>query len=131
MNKIFLFLFLSTFNCFGQDISGINKELNLPDSLGFEKEIRIYKDYSNLTGLDIFRMYDNGKNDWTVVIYHYNKEFKSVTKIEEVKFPKENIGNLKPKDAHTIWLNFLLSDIEYLPNLKDIDYKLKNIFNTI
>ena len=46
MKIFFLFLSLSMFNCFGQDISEINKNLELAQTLGFEKEIRIYKDYS-------------------------------------------------------------------------------------
>jgi hypothetical protein len=125
MRTMFLFFLLSLTQCFGQDISEINKNVNLPDTLEFEKEIRIYKDYSSLNGLDVFRMYDNGKNNWTVVIYYFNKELKSVTKINKIEFPKENIGDLKPKDAYMIWLNLLLNDIEYLPSLKDIDYKLK------
>ena len=125
MKSFYLFLFLSMFQSFGQNISEINKDLNLSDTLEFEKEIRIYKDYSNATRIDFFRMFDSGENNWIVYIYYYNKEFKSVTKIDRIDFPKENSGMLKVKDANLIWLNFLICDVEFLPNLKDIDYKLK------
>jgi hypothetical protein len=125
MRKLVLFLLFTTFHFFGQDISEINKNINLSETLEFEREIRIYKDYSITTSIEIFRMYDEGQNNWTVVIYYYNKEFKTATKINEIQFPKENIGKLKVKDANLIWLNFILNDIEYLPSIKDIDYKLK------
>lgn len=113
------------FNCFGQDISEINKNLELPQTLGFEKEIRIYKNYSITTKMEIFRMYDRGNNDWIVEIYYYSKKFQTATKIEEIVFPKEK-GKLTLKNANLIWLNILLCDIEYLPSLKDINYKLKS-----
>lgn len=125
MRTIFLFFLLSFFNSFGQDISEINKSLSLPDTLEFEKEIRIYKDFSITDGMEIFRMYKSGKDNWEVSIYYYNKEFKSVTKIDKINFPKGDLGKLKAKDANLIWLNLLLCDVEYLPSLKDIDYKLK------
>ncbi len=112
------------FNCFGQDISEINKSLELPPKLEFEKEIRIYKDYSIKEKMEIFRMYDRGNNDWIACIYSYSKKFKSATKITEIVFSKEEKENLKIKDPTLIWLNILLCNVEYLPDLKDIDYKL-------
>ena len=42
-------------------------------------------------------------------------------------FPKAN-GKLKAKNANLIWLNLLLCDVEYLPSLKEIEYKLKAAF---
>ncbi|QBN19470.1 hypothetical protein [Flavobacterium nackdongense] len=121
----FISLFLTLFNCFGQEVSEINKVLEIPDTLEFQKEIRIYKDYSISNTVEIFRMYDEGKNNWKVTIYYYSKNLKQVTKINQIQFPKENIGKLKPKDANLIWLNLLLLDLEFLPDLKEINYKLK------
>jgi hypothetical protein len=121
----FIFLFLTLFNCFGQEVSEINKVLEIPDTLNFEREIRIYKDYSISNTVEIFRMYDEGKDKWKVQIFSYSKNYKAVTKIDVITFPKENIGKLKPKDAYLIWLNLLLLDLEFLPDLKEINYKLK------
>jgi hypothetical protein len=125
MKFFFIFFFLTVVKCFGQDISEINKSLELSDTLKFETEIRIYKDYSITDRIEVFRMYDEGKSNWTVSIYFYSKNLKQVTKIDEIKFPKENVGKLKPKDANLIWLHILMSDVEFLPNIKDINYKFK------
>ena len=121
----FIFFFLIISNCFGQGISEINKVLEIPDTLGFEKEIRIYKDYSIKNTMEIFRMYNEGKDNWIVYIFSFSKKDKAVTKIDKIQFPKEVIGKLKPKNAYLIWLNLLLCDVEHLPSQKNIDYKLK------
>ena len=121
----FIFLLLNFFNCFGQDVSEINKVLEIPDTLEFQKEIRIYKDYAISNTMEIFRMYDEGNDKWKVQIFSYSKNNNAVTKIDVRIFPKENIGKLKPKDAYLIWLNLLLLDLEFLPDLKEINYKLK------
>lgn len=121
----FIFIFFTLFNCFGQEVSEINKVLEIPDTLEFQKEIRIYKDYAISNTKEIFRMYDEGKDKWKVQIFSYSKNNNAVTKIDIITFPKENIGNLKPKDAYLIWLNLLLLDLEFLPDLKEINYKLK------
>ena len=118
-------MFLTLFNCFGQEVSEINKVLEIPDTLEFQKEIRIYKNYSTTTRTTVFRMYDEGKNNWKVTIYYYSANLKQCTKINQIQFPKENIGKLKPKNAYLIWLNLLLLDLEFLPDLKEINYKLK------
>ena len=125
MKLILIIFIISISSCFGQDHSEINKSLDLPDSLEYENEIRIYKDFSTTDRMEIFRMYNKGKNEWVVTIYFYNKRFKSATKIEMIEFPKENLGELKAKNANLIWLKILLTDIDKLPNLKDISYKLK------
>ncbi len=122
----FIFLFFTLFNCFGQEVYEINKVLEIPDTLEFQKEIRIYKDYAISNTIEIFRMYDEGKDNWKVQIFSYSKNNKAVTKIDVITFPKENIGKLKPKDAYLIWLNLLLLDLEFLPDLKEINYKLKS-----
>lgn len=125
MNIYFIFFFVITFNCFGQEVSEINKSLEIPDSLEFEKEIRIYKKHETSHNSEIFRMYDVGNNNWKAEIFYYSDQFKAPTKINKIEFPKENIGTLKPKNAYLIWLNLLLCNVEYLPSQKKIDYKLK------
>ncbi|MFH6997662.1 hypothetical protein ACHRVZ_07005 [Flavobacterium sp. FlaQc-57] len=124
MKYYFIFFFFIIFNCFGQQVSEINKILRIPNALEFEKEIRIYKDYSTSETIKILRMYDEGKNNWIVQIFWYSKSFNSVTKIDQIQFPKENLGKLIAKDANLIWLNLLLTNIEFLPSMESIEYKL-------
>lgn len=121
--KVFLLsiILLFSFQIKAQNISEINKVLEIPDTLEFEKEIRIYKDYSITDGMEIFRMYDEGKNNWIVTKYSYS--LNQVTRIDEIRFPKESIGKLKPKNAYLIWLNLLITNIEFLPNMENIRYK--------
>jgi len=126
MKYFYIFILFSIFKCFAQDVSEINKELELSDTLKFEQEIRIYKNYSISDRIEFFRMYDEGKNNWIVLKYFYSKKLKQITKIDEIKFPKEKIGNLQPKDMNLVWLNILMSDVEFLPSQKDIEYKFKN-----
>ena len=118
---LFSIILLFSFNIKAQEISEINKILEIPDTLEFEKEIRIYKDYSITDGMEIFRMYDEGKDNWIVIIYSYS--LNQVTKINKIHFPRENIGKLKPKNAYLIWLNLLITNIEFLPNMESIRYK--------
>jgi len=128
--KLFLFSIILIFslNIEAQEISEINKVLEIPDTLEFEKEIRIYKDYSITNRMEIFRMYDEGKDNWIVYIFSFSKANKTVTKIDQIKFPKENIGELKPKDANLIWLNLLITNAEFLPNMESVQYKLSTPF---
>jgi hypothetical protein len=117
-------ILLFSFNIKAQEISEINKVLEIPDTLEFEKEIRIYKDYSITSTMEIFRMHDEGKNNWIVYIFSFSKKDKAITKINQIQFPKENGGKLKPKDAKLIWLNLLLTNPEFLPDMQSIEYKL-------
>lgn len=111
------------FNCFGQKVSEINKIIEISDSLECQKEIRIYKEYSISNRIDIIRMFQNEEKEWIVHKFWYSKDFKDITKIEELHFPKKNIGKLKPKDADLIWLKILITNVEFLPNMENIRYK--------
>ncbi len=126
MRIVFFILLLTAFKGFGQDIFEVNKSLGLSENLEYEREIRIYKDFQDNNNVEIFRMYDKGNNNWKVEISYYAKDYKQCTKKDVIDFPKESAANPKPRDPQLIWFNMLLADIEYLPNLQDIKYKLKN-----
>jgi hypothetical protein len=125
---LFLIILLFSFTIEAQEISEINKVLKIPDVLDYENEIRIYKDYSITNGMEIFRMYNEGKDNWIVCIFSFSKTNKTITKIDQIKFPKENIEKLKPKDANLIWLNLLITNAEFLPNMESVQYKLSTPF---
>jgi hypothetical protein len=122
--SISFFLFIAS--CFSQQVSMINKELELNDSLVYSREIRVYK-FLNLTEkAEVFQMFDKGYNDWEVYIYSFSKTLNQITKIDNFKFPKATNGSLKAKEPHLIWLNILLCNVDYLPSMDKIDYKLSN-----
>jgi len=124
MKFYFIFFFLIISKCFGQDFSEINKILELSDSIENQKEIRIYKDYSIGNRIVVFRMFNDKTNEWIVQKFFYQKDLKSVTKIDQSSFPKKNIGKLKPVNADLIWLKILITNVEFLPSINSIKYKL-------
>ena len=127
MKHYFIFFFLIISNCFGQEVSEINKVLEISDTLEYEQEIRIYKN-SIANKIEIFRMFKNKNKEWIGYRYWYSKEFKDVTKIEGIRFPKENIGKLKAKNADLIWLKILITNVEFLPDMERIRYKFGKPF---
>lgn len=124
-NFLIYIITIISLNVHAQDISEINKVLELPDTLLHKQEIRIYKKYETTYSTEIFRMYNEGNNHWKAQIFYFSNQYKNVTKLIEYEFPKENNGILKPKNANLIWLQLLLCDIDYLPSIENIKYKLK------
>ncbi|RZJ54160.1 MAG: hypothetical protein EOO44_06080, partial [Flavobacterium sp.] len=128
MKGYFIFFFLIISNCFGQKASEINKVVSIADALEYQQEIRIYKDYSIGNTILFFRMFKNEEKHWVTQRFWYSKDFKDVTKIDEGRFPKETIGKLKPKNAELIWLNILMTNVEFLPDIETIRYKFSKSY---
>ena len=122
MKYYLVFIFFTIFNCFSQEVSEINKVLEIPDTIEHQQEIRIYKD-SFGSKTEILRLFKDQTNEWVTYKFWYSKNIKSITKIDEIRFPKESIGKLKPKDPELIWLNLLITNVEFLPNMEAIRYK--------
>ena len=122
MKFYLIFFFFIVLNSFGQEASEINKVLEIPDNLEYQQEIRIYKD-SIGSKTEILRIFKDQTNEWVAYKFWYSKNIKSITKIDEIRFPKESIGKLKPKDPELIWLNLLVTNVEFLPNMEAIRYK--------
>lgn len=126
LGKVFIYvIILLSFQLKAQNVAEINKALNLPDTLSYENEIRIYMTSETKYSSQIFRIYEEVNNNWKAEIIYYSAQFKDATKIVVFEFPKEKVGKLKPKDANLIWLQLLLCDVEYLPNMENIRYKLR------
>jgi len=123
MKSYLIFFFFIILKCFGQEVSEINKVLEIPDNLEYQQEIRIYEDYSIGNRIVLFRMFNDKADGWIVQKFWYQKDFKSVTKIDQSSFPKESSGKLKPVNADLIWLKILITNVEFLPNMEDIRYK--------
>ncbi|WP_433779460.1 hypothetical protein [Flavobacterium anhuiense] len=122
MKYYLVFIFFTIFNCFSQEVSEINKVLEIPNTLEHQQEIRIYKDpFTSKT--EILRLFKDQTNEWIAQKFWFSKNIKSVTEIDEIRFPKESIGKLKPKDPELIWLNLLITNVEFLPNMEAIRYK--------
>ena len=120
MKKTFLILLLIYFSQLsGQTVSEINKNLNIPDSLTNLQELRIYKWHSTTNGSEVFRMYLDEDKKWNAALYkHYNAVGNVKLKIEKINLDSNDKLDL-------VWLKIILCNVEFLPNLEDIKYKLK------
>ena len=117
---LILIIILSNSNLFGQDWTKINKNVGFADSLNYKKEIRIYRTsgMTNYTG--IFRIYQNNKDKWRAeLINHYAK----VPNQTELEIEKRKLKSKSKMDL--VWLEILKTNIQDLPNMTDIDWKLK------
>jgi hypothetical protein len=117
--QLLLILFL-TIEFTAQNITEINADLNLSDTLKFNREIRIYQSSGISNYTSIFRMFNYENKKWTSELYeHYSK----VPGKSELKTEKENLKS--KNDMEFIFLNFLRSEILNLPNQKEIKWKIK------
>ena len=117
---LILIIFLSNSTLFGQNLTEINESVGFTDSLNNEKEIRIYRTsgMTNYTG--IFRMYQDSTEKWRVeLIEHYAK----VPNQAELKIEKRKLKFKSKMDL--IWLEIQKTNVQDLPNMTDIDWKLK------
>lgn len=112
-----LFLF-SIGNVFTQNISKINSDLKLSDSLAYETEIRIYQSESITNYTSLFRMFKEN-NKWTAEFYeHYAKVFL----MDTVRIEKRLLKSVN--DMQFVYQNLLRSHIMDLPSSSEIDWKL-------
>lgn len=105
---------------FGQDLLEINENLGLTDSLPNEKEIRIYKGFgiTNYTG--VFRMFQDTLGKWKAESIEHYCEVLNTAKL------KIKRHELKPNDGiDNIWWQILKTNIQDLPNMSSIEWKLK------
>lgn len=120
MNKVFLVLFLS-FSTFtvAQNITEINSDLKLSDSLAYKTEIRIYQGGGTTNYSSLFRMFKDESEKWTAEFYeHYTKVDAQV----ELRTEKRTLKS--ENDMEFIFQNLIRSHIFNLPSLREIKWKL-------
>jgi len=105
---------------FAQNLTEINKSCNLNEVLKSPEEIRIYKTMS-FKGTDVFRMYLSNSGVWKVDFFEIRKKH---LKSKKYKLDRYNELNFKKK-LKTIWWNILKTNIEGLPDMSKIKWKLK------
>lgn len=103
---------------FGQDLSIINKELKLSDSLIEPKEVRFYRNSQNTNLTTVLRIYQSESKDWKAEFHEYWSTSVKPTRLKSKK------RNLKPKtEIEVVYLKLLLNHILDLPNMNEIDWK--------
>ena len=121
MKKIWILiaLFLSNFSN-AQLVSQINEALKIPDSLGWQKEIRIYEFASITNYRSLLRLYQNDEKKWKI---EYSKYYYSLGNQKEDMV--KSIPVLAQTNFDILWLKILDTDIEHLSQWRNIEYKLK------
>ncbi|MHB0756856.1 hypothetical protein [Polaribacter sp. M15] len=106
----------------------MNKDLNLTDTLKYNREIRIYSGGGINNYSSVFRMYNYERKKWKAEFYEHYAEIPNKT---ELKIEKKK---LKPKNNFDfIFLKFLRSKVMNLPNQEEISWKIQgrdSIFET-
>ena len=121
MKKLFiLIIILSNSTIFGQNLTQIDKNIGLADSLTYNKEIRIYRTSGMNNHMGIFRMYQDSKEKWKAEFIDHYAEVpnQAELKIEKRKLKSKSKMNL-------VWLEIQKTNIQDLPNMTDIEWKLK------
>ena len=120
MRNLILLIFLSLSSLsFGQDLTQINMDIGLTDSLLNDSEIRVYKGFGNENYTGIFRIFENNKLWKAEYFDHYAK-----TSLDSVITKKMELNS--PIGIEKVWLKFLETRIADLPDMKEIDWKLKS-----
>lgn len=118
-NILILIIFLFSIAIYAQDISGINSDLKLSDSLTYETEIRIYQGDGITNYSSLFRMFKDKSKQWKAEFYeHYAK----VDGLVELRTEKQTLKS--ENDLEFIFQNFVRSHILDLPSLNEIQWKL-------
>ena len=114
-----LIIFLFSIAISAQNISGINSDLKLSDSLTYEKEVRIYQGGGITNYTSLFRMFKGKSEKWTAEFYeHYAK----VNGQTELRTEKQTLKS--ENDMEFVFQNFVGSHILDLPSLSEIQWKL-------
>ncbi|WP_299529129.1 hypothetical protein [Ulvibacterium sp.] len=121
MTEVFvLVLILSSSGLFGQDLTKLNSDLGLTDSLNHESEIRIYKGFGVTNHTGIFRMYQDSSKNWRAEFFdHYAK----VLMTAKLKIEKRELTS--NKNLEKVWWSLLKTRILDLPDMSEIEWKLK------
>lgn len=117
---LLLILILLCTNVSAQNVSRINADFNISDSLTMNSEIRIYTVGGITNYSSLFRMYKNNSNIWTSEFYEHYAKVVGQTELST------EMQTLKSKnDMEFVWNCILRTNVEYLPNMSEIKYKMR------
>lgn len=111
-----LFSFLSA-----QDVRKFDTILKIENLELHPKEIRVYKNYSTSTGLELFRMFYD-ENDKISTEFYYTVANKTESGDLKMRIKKKKLNSLKKPEY--IWMELIYSKIIHLPEFEQIKYKM-------
>lgn len=107
---------LSTSILMGQNVSEINSDLKIPDSLSHKSEIRIYQGGGTTTYSSVFVMFKDDSDKWSSHFYeHFNGLEPQVIKRQLIPI----------SDSDFVFQNFIRSYALDLPTMSKINWKLE------
>ncbi len=115
-----LLIILFTLGLSAQDLTELNKSLSLPDSISHEEEIRIYKGFGITNFTSIFRMYKDNSDKWNIEHFEH---FAGVKKRSKPEIKKQKLTSKDKPEL--VWLNILRTNIQFLPEMSEIKWKMK------
>ncbi|WP_268225517.1 hypothetical protein [Sinomicrobium oceani] len=115
-----LIVFLFSVGVSAQNINRINADLKVSDSLILDSEIRIYAGGGITNYSSLFRMYKDKSDEWKAEFYEHYAQINSQTKLrtEKQTLKSEN-------DMEFVWNSILRTNVQHLPNMSEIKYKMK------
>ena len=114
-----LIILLFSIGISAQNITEINSDLKLSDSLTYDTEVRIYQGGGITNYSSLFRMFKNESQKWTAEFYeHYAKvDGQAGLRTDKRALKSEN-------DMEYVFQNFVRSHILDLLSLSEIQWKL-------
>ena len=113
-----LIIFLFSIGVSAQNISEINSDLKLSDSLN-DTEIRIYQGGGITNYSSLFRMFKDQSEKWTAEFYEHYAKVNGQTELQAKKQILESENNME-----FVFKNLIRSHILDLPSLNEIQWKL-------
>ena len=127
MKYVYLLLFItviSTNSLSAQQNLEYDKILKIENLNFHENEIRVYKKYSTSTGLELFRFYQDEKENWKAEFYETVASRNNQDEIK-IRIRKSKLNSLK--NFELLWLQFLDTNVIHLPKWETFGYKLKKV----
>ncbi|MET3536233.1 hypothetical protein [Chryseobacterium limigenitum] len=123
ITRLLLFLtIISIQTLSSQTVQEYDKILKI-ENLKFNTiEIRVYKKYAISTGLELFRFYQDNKENWKAEFYETVASKNNNGEIK-IRTRKSKLNSLK--NFELIWMQILDTDIIHLPKWEAFEYKLK------
>lgn len=118
-NIILILISLLSLTLYSQNLSQINADLNLTDSLTYETEVRVYQGGGITNYSSLFRMFKDTSGKWTAEFYeHYAK----VAGVVELQTKKQTLKS--KNELEFVFENFIRSHIFHLPDMRKIQWKM-------
>lgn len=121
--KLFFVLLILQFPyLLSQELLKFDSILKIENLEFHSREIRVYKNYSISTGLELFRMYYD-ENDKINTEFYYTVARKLENGEIQIRITNKKLDSFK--NPKYIWLKLIYSDILHIPEFEEIRYKLK------